>query len=236
VAAACALMESDWSAWHMVLYGLTWADYETLLTARFEAGRKRMRITYGRGVAEIMVPGSDPAEEAPSTHEELRVLGLRHELTKKRLAHLIEGWLCETGGHFVPAGHTTVCRPDRDLGFDADEVYFIQNWKRMVPRLEPDFTVDPVPDLVLEAAPHARVMDRDAVLAGLNIPEVWRYDAGRLTAHLLGADGRYHESESSLAIPGFPFADVQRFVTTEPEDYGAFNREYRAWVRSRNPG
>jgi hypothetical protein len=26
---------------------------------------------------------------------------------------------------------------------------------------------------------------------------------------------------------------VLRFVTAEPEDFGAFNREYRAWVRAR---
>ncbi|MBN9517638.1 hypothetical protein J0H58_03820 [bacterium] len=229
-------METDWSAWHMVLYGLTLADYEALLAARFKARRNRMRITYDRGTAEIMVPGVDPAEEAPPQHDGLRVTGLRHEVTRKRIAHLIEGWLCETGGHFAAAGHTTVSRPDRDLGFDADEVYFVQSWKRMVPRLEPDFTIDPVPDLVVEAAPHARVVDRDAVLAGLDIPEVWRYDAGWLSAHLRGAAGRYQESGTSRAIPGFPFADVQQFVTDEPEDFGAFNREYRAWVRFRNPG
>jgi Uma2 family endonuclease len=232
VTAACALMESDWSSWHMVLYGLTWADYEALLTARFEAGRKRMRITYHRGAAEMMVPGVDPAEEAEPRGGGLRLIGLRHEVTRKRIAHLIEGWLCETGGHFVAAGHTIVSRPDRDLGFDADEVYFVRDWQRVVHRLDPDFTPDPVPDLVLEVAPHARAIDRDAVLAGLDIPEVWRYDAGRLTARLLRADGRYHESDTSLAIPGFPLAEVQRFVTDEPEDYGAFNREYRAWVRS----
>lgn len=136
VAAACALMESDWSSWHMVLYGLTWADYEALLAARFEAGRKRMRITYDRGAAEVLVPGVDPREEAEPCGGGLRLIGLHHEVTRKRIAHLIEGWLCETGGHFVAAGHTTVSRPDRDLGFDADEVYFVRNWQRMVRRLE----------------------------------------------------------------------------------------------------
>ena len=60
VAAACELMATDWSPWHLVLYGLTWGDYERLLAAREAAGRKRLRITYDRGAAEIMTPGGGP--------------------------------------------------------------------------------------------------------------------------------------------------------------------------------
>jgi hypothetical protein len=52
--AACELMASDWSPWHLVLSGLTWPDYRRLLDARESAGRRAVRITYARGEAEIM--------------------------------------------------------------------------------------------------------------------------------------------------------------------------------------
>lgn len=193
---------------------VTWDEYERLMDAREEAGR-RIRLTFDQGRLEIM----------PTS--------LTHELLKKILAILIEAWQEETGGKYIPGGNVTVKSEAKARGFEPDECYYVQNCARMVGRRELDLETDPPPDLVIEAEVSRTAAGRLPVFAGLGVPEVWRYDGDRVVVLLLTPGGTYQESAVSRAIPTFPFAEVPRFVAmVAEEDYATISRAFRAWVRS----
>lgn len=199
---------------------VSWEDYEGLMAAREAAGRY-FRLTYDRGSLEI------------------KPTSLAHELFKKILALLIEAWLSETGGSYLPGGNVTVQLRLKKRGFEPDECYYVQNRARMAGRRQLDPATDPPPDLVIEAEVSRAVTARRlAVFAGLGVPEVWRYDGTRVTVLLLTAAGEYEESVTSRAVPTFPFPEVPRYVALaeSSDDYAVVDRAFRAWVRSRSSG
>ena len=44
---------------------------------------------------------------------------------------LVEAWIEETGGEYLPSGQLTHKRADLERGFEPDECYYIQNWKKV---------------------------------------------------------------------------------------------------------
>lgn len=211
------LFESLAPGQRVTVADISWREYEALMDARDEAGR-HFRLTYDQGRLEIM----------PTS--------LAHELLKKILAMLIEAWVSETGGDYLPGGNVTVMSEAMERGFEPDECYYVQNWQRMVGKSELDLATDPPPDLVIEAEVSRTATSRLPVFAGLGVPEVWRCDGSRVIFLLLAADGTYQEATTSRAIPNFPFAEVPRFVAMAATDsYAAVGRAFRAWVRSLPP-
>lgn len=201
----------------LLLTGVEWDDYEQLLLWRDEF-RRGVRLTYDRGRLEIMV--------VTNYHERLR----------KVLALLIEAWLAETGGEYVPSGQLTHKRKDLEQGFEPDECYYVPNWPRVAGLRELDFTRDPPPDLTVEVS--RSVTSRLPIFASFKIPEVWRYDGERVTVLFLGGDGTYHESPTSRAIPNFPFAEAPRFLAMAASvdtGFGTIGRQFRARVRQTFP-
>lgn len=199
-----------------VVEPVTWEEYHALMDAREAAGR-HFRLTYDRGSLEIMSTSN------------------LHERLKKLLALLIEGWLDETGGHYVPSGGVTIDREDLDRGFEPDECYYVQNWSAARGLGEIDFAKLP-PDLTVEAEVSRSAVGRLPLFAAFRVPEVWRYDGKKVTILLLGPDGAYHESATSRAIPAFPFADAPRFLATAATDsFADISRAFRAWVRALPP-
>ncbi|MDB5312444.1 MAG: hypothetical protein JWO38_6646 [Gemmataceae bacterium] len=208
VAAACELMETDWSPWHMVLYGLTWADYERLLAARQAAGRKRLRITYDRGTAEIMTPGGGPPTPQPEARPGLgregaavMTVGNRHERWKKLIARLIEAAALGFRIPLVASGNLTLNRPGLDRGLEPDECYYVRNTTRVAAVRELDFRTDPVPDLVVEVEVSRTVLDRLDLYTALGIAEVWRFDGDRVRFLVRSETGGYDETPANLAFP-----------------------------------
>ena len=88
----------------LVLCGATFADYEQLVAARTAAGRRGVKIAYDDGVMEIMV--------VSGTHERLKQL----------VALLIEAWIEESGGEYLPSGGMTHKRSDLEKGLRAGRV------------------------------------------------------------------------------------------------------------------
>lgn len=204
----------------LVLTGVDWAGYEYLLAAREAAGRRGPRLTYCEGDLEAMTTSS------------------LHERLKKTLALLIECWVTETGGDCIPCGGMTVRREDRERGFEPDECYYVQNWRRVAGLRTLDFSSDPPPDLIVEVEVSRDARGRLPVFAGLGVPEVWRYDGDRVIVLLLQADGNYRESPTSRAIPAFPFADAPRYLgmaASVDTSHAAIGRAFRAWVRALPP-
>jgi Uma2 family endonuclease len=204
---------------HVLVTGVSWDDYERLLLWRDE-NRKGARLTYDRGDLEIMV--------VTSYDERLR----------KILALLIESWLAETGGEYVPSGQFTHKRKDLEKGFEPDECYYVQSWKKVAGLREIDLLVDPPPDLTVEVEVSRTIKSRLPILASFRIPEVWRYNGKKVTVLRLGPKGKYQEAEASLAIPDFPFADAPRFLEMAASvevGFATIDRQFRGWIRSLPP-
>ncbi len=204
----------------LLLGGVRYADYEELLDARTAAGRRGVRIAFSDGELEIMVVGG--------THERL----------KKIVALLLEVWLEETDGAYLPSGGMTHKRADLEKGFEPDECYYVQNWSKVAGLRDIDLTKDPPPDLAVEIEVSRTVLDRLPIYAAFKVPEVWRYSGSRLVVLLLQPDGTYRESASSLAIPAIPIAELPRFLALADNvgmDFASISRQFRTWIRSLPP-
>lgn len=71
------------------------------------------------------------------------------------------------------------------------------------------------------------------VYAELGIPELWQYDGERLTFKSLGHDGTYQAMERSLAFPGLPSSDLERFIHRRGTmGELALDDELAQWVRA----
>jgi Uma2 family endonuclease len=202
----------------LLLTGVWYADFERLAEWRDAAGRRAVRLAYDHGKLEI--------EVVTHTHERFR----------KTVALLIESWITETGGEYVPSGQLTHKWEDLECGFEPDECYYIQNWNKVSGVREIDFTKDPPPDLAVEAEVSRTLLDRLPIYAAFKVPEVWRYNGERLTVLLLQSDGLYQESATSRALPTLPLSELPRFLEMATRvDYATISRQFRAWVRSLPP-
>ena len=205
---------------YIAISDVSWDDYQRLLEWRDE-NRKGARLTYDQGDLQIMV--------VTNPHERLR----------KVLALLVEAWLEETGGEFVPSGQLTHQRKDLKKGFEPDECYYIQNWKMVAGVRRIDFLKDPPPDLMLEVEYSRKVKGRLPIIAAFKIPEIWRYDGEQLIVlQLQPRKGQYVEVEESRAIPDFPFDDAPRFLNMAASvdvSYAEIGRQFRKWIRSHLP-
>lgn len=194
-----------------LIYNVGWEGYETLLKLFEENGP---RMTYDRGTIELVSPL------------------IHHEHSKKLIAYIIEAITDELDIRRVAAGSTTFKSQIIDRGIEPDECYYLANAGRLRNLERVDMTIDPPPDLAVEIEISRSLLNKLALYAALGIPEVWRYDGETLKALVLGADGAYAVSESSLAFPFLPMSEVARLVI----EYDAANdtrwgRSVRAWVR-----
>jgi Uma2 family endonuclease len=232
-------METDWSPWHIVLYGLEWADYERLLAARETAGRKRLRITYDRGTAEIMTPGVIPQPDDRSFPEQegapVMSVGNRHERWKKLIARLLEAAAMGFRLPLVACGNVTMTRADLDRGLEPDECYYIRNARQVSPIRELDFRTDPVPDLAIEIEVSRTVLDRLDLYAALGVAEIWCYDGNRVRFLVLDASN-YVEVGASRNLPLLSAARLSEFLArTGTIDDTALCLEFMEWARNAAP-
>ncbi|HSZ56022.1 MAG TPA: Uma2 family endonuclease [Tepidisphaeraceae bacterium] len=196
----------------VVLHDISWRCYEMLLD---ELAEQHMQINYDAGELELMPP-----------------LPL-HERWKKLIAFLVAGLAAELKIPLGMLGSTTFRREDIAKGIEPDECFYVQNELRLRGRLEIDLSVDPPPDLAIEIDITRSSIDRQAIYAGLKIPEVWRFNARRLQFLRLSEDGSYKPCEYSLAFPMLARADLERFLLSwDSVDDITFVEQFREWVRT----
>ena len=87
----------------VIMRGLDWTGFQTLLKLRGD--RSRPRMAYLDGAVELMTTSWD------------------HERIKTRLAALVEAYLCELDVDFSGYGEWTLQREDVDAGVEPDECY-----------------------------------------------------------------------------------------------------------------
>ena len=182
----------------VTLRGVSWELYETIRALPENAHHK---LTYDAvdGVLEIEMPTG-------SVHD--RVAGLLGDFIKATL---------QTGGtpYRSTGGFTLRRRPGRGGGAEPDRSFYVQSHDVIRDQDAIDLAAgDPPPDLLVEVVQESPMTDRKwRVLARLGVPEVWVWEDGALTFHVLtdrtdDADdpGAYEVVADSVAVPGFPAA------------------------------
>lgn len=159
----------------VLLQHATWTDYQRLDELRGESAVPR--LTFLHGSLELMTPG------------------LPHATDKTRLGRLIEAWADLSGVELTGAGSWTVKDEAKALGAEADECYLVGALHGEPQR----------PDIAVEVVKTSGGIDKLTVYQGLGVPEVWLWQRGRLSFHLLTADG-YRGAKRSAKLPGLDSA------------------------------
>jgi Uma2 family endonuclease len=193
---------------------IDWKTY-TLL-GRILAERRSIRMTYDRGVLEIMN------------------MTFRHESSADFLGRFVVVLSEERGQEVACGGSTTLRRRKKQRGLEPDNCYWLVNEFRVRGKDRIDLRIDPPPDLVLEIDITSCSLDRLSIYAVLGVPEVWRFDGRALTFHVLEADGNYSVRTHSVSFPFVSAADLSTFLALRGQmGENAIVRQFRAWVRQR---
>jgi len=103
----------------------------------------------------------------------------------------------------------TFRREDVQHGLEPDDCYWIQKELAVRGKAEIDLAVDPPPDLAIEIDITRSSIDRLAIYAEFQVPEVWLFDGRSLRIHQLQLNGVYMETEASRCLP---FVDVRKMI------------------------
>ena len=167
----------------VLLRDVTWAEYEAHAAARGESAVPR--LTYDRGVLEIMSPSKS------------------HEHIKTTLGRLLEQWALETKTILEGYGSWTVMNPEVERGLEPDECYVLG-----------EHNDAERPDLAIEVVWTSRLLDKLTVYAALGIPEVWVWEKDALAVHVL-RDGRHERAARSALLPGVDLPLLARLASYE---------------------
>jgi Uma2 family endonuclease len=195
----------------VVLAGVRWHTYDALL---HDMGNHRIRLTYDRGVLEIMAPL------------------FRHESYAGVLGELVKALAAAAKLRVKSAWSTTFRREDLERGLEPDRCFYIRNLRAVLGRLDIDLSRDPPPDLAIEIDIMSSSLDRLGIYAALGVPEVWRFDGERFEVLLRRDGGGYDHVAASPTFPALPVAEVAALLhQVVTLDDAAQGRRVRAWVR-----
>src|SRR5207302_2210333 len=198
----------------LTLYGVSWHEYSRMLRAFAE--RPAMRLTYDRGVLEFTT------------------ISLEHESLVRFFNLLILALTLELGLPLKGGGSTTFRRRRHRRGLEPDECYWINNEPLVRGKDKIDLRRDPPPDLALEVDISYSTLDRMAIYAALQVPEIWRYDGHALTFYVLAPDGHYGAAAQSKAMPQVASADLIGLLALRAAiDENALFRQSQAWAQQR---
>lgn len=192
----------------LLLRDVTWQEFETILD---ELGDHRgSRLAYDKGTLEIMVPLPE------------------HEDDKEIVGDLVKALLEELDVEFRSLGSTTFKKSDQ--GLEPDQCFYIRNEAAIRGKQRIDLKTDPPPDLAIEIDITSRT--HPSIYEALRVPELWRFDKGKLQINVLQA-GNYIEVPESLNFPGVPLSKVIPQYLEESKTVGRNKvlRAFRIWVQ-----
>jgi Uma2 family endonuclease len=192
----------------MTFRSLDWSAFQQV--RQLLAERTHARFTYDNGTLEITMPLEG------------------HERFARLIELFIRILVVELGLKMKSMGSTTLERQDLLKSAEPDNGYYIQNYE-LVADHEVDLAIDPPPDLVVEVDITHTDIQKNALYAGLGVPEFWRFN-GREWTILRLVDGQYGERDRSPTFPLVEKADLYRFLETALTDEVAAEIEFRQWV------
>jgi Uma2 family endonuclease len=197
---------------HILLEGVTWTTYQSLLQ---ELGDHRSsRLAYDQGILEIIMPSD------------------LHEFISRLLEAIVRALTEELNLPLRGYGSTTLDREDLARGVEPDSCFYIQNVNQILGK-RLDIKTDPPPDLAIEVDITSSSRRRFGIYLQLQIPEVWRYTAKQgLVIYQLQA-GEYVEREFSPTFPMISGVVLKSFLQlADTEDDNSVIRALRQWVRT----
>jgi Uma2 family endonuclease len=178
----------------------------------------RVRITYDRGVLEIMSPL------------------LEHDHEAWFLGRLVMSLTQELGLPIQCGGSVTLRKKLVKKGVEPDACFWIANAARIAGKRRLDLRIDPPPDLAVEVDVTHGSLDRLAIYAALGVPEVWRLAENQLTFHLLQPDATFQVKGASSSFPFLSSSDLFKFIELDRQgnDQNAVDAQFRRWVQQRH--
>lgn len=195
-----------------LLTNISWQTFKVMLA---EMGSQRQnRIAYQSGTVEIMTPL------------------MPHENSNR----IIEGFvvvMCEELGLEIKrTGSLTLTRDDLERGGEPDSSYYIQNESLVRNKENIDLATDPPPDLVLEVEYSRSAIDKLALYAAMEIPELWRFNGSVLRVYTLADRRQYTEVEFSPTFNPIPVREIPHFLQqAKAKGENATSLDFRTWVR-----
>jgi Uma2 family endonuclease len=193
----------------LLLQDVTWQEFETILE---ELGEHRSsRLAYENGTLELMMPLPE------------------HEDDKEIVGDLIKALLEELDIEFRSLGSTTF-KKSQTQGLEPDQCFYIQNEAAIRGKKRIDLSVDPPPDLAIEIDVTSRT--HPSIYEALGVPELWRFDQGRLQINVL-QDGSYALVAESPNFLGFPLDEVLPRYLADSKIMGRNKvlKTFRRWVQ-----
>jgi Uma2 family endonuclease len=199
-----------------LMVGEPWRGYQRCL--KFIGERRNIRVTYDRGVLEVVT------------------LTYEHERARHILTLLLGVWIVERQVVMRGGGSTTFSRRDLKRGLESDGCYWIANQARLRGVTRIDLQRDPPPDLVVEIDVTNSSVPRMPIYSALGVKEVWRLKGTTLAFYLLQPDGSYLETPVSQALPPLVPDALAQFLALSGElDDAAIIRQFTDWVRQLPP-
>jgi Uma2 family endonuclease len=196
-----------------LLPGVPWQTY---LALRAQSENEHVRMTYDRGVLEMMTPSK------------------RHEQFGYLIGRLIDVWTEELGIDVQSCRTVTFKREDLQRGLEPDNCYYIANEPAVRNRGELDLASDPPPDLAVEIDLGSSATDKMSLYAAFKVPEVWLYDGEKLRFYVLDANDSYISSQSSRSLPKLSPAEIENVLNQlGSASETTLVRAFRKWVRAR---
>lgn len=197
----------------LTLRQVNWSDFEAILDEMGD--RRASRVAYFQGVLEIRMPLPE------------------HEKAKIMIGEFVKILLDELEIDWEPYGSTTFKHPEMAAGLEPDDCFYIQNAARMIGRVRLDLSVDPPPDLAIEVDVTSKT--KLAAYLALGVPEMWRYEDGKLEVFILH-EGEYLQVDNSPIFGNLPVIQgILLFLKlTEIAGASAARRAFRKWVREQN--
>ncbi len=192
------------------LHDVSWAEFEQIL---LELGEKRAtRIAYYAGELEIRMPLPE--------HERIKVL----------ISNLLVILLEELDLPWESLGSTTFKNSRMKTGIEPDDCFYLTNCQAIVGKKRLDLDIDPPPDLAIEV--DLTSSTQLSAYEALAVPEIWRYQQGKLIIFIL-TEGHYLESTVSSLFPSLPIqAGISAMLERSNEILmSEARREFRQWVR-----
>jgi Uma2 family endonuclease len=177
--------------------------WKTYVLLRDAIDEPHLKMTYCEGVLELM----SPSEE--------------HEIKKKFLARLLELYAFVTHIPIVGYGSTTFRREAKARGVEPDECWRIG---ALAKRGE-------LPDVVLEVIETSPLVDKLVVYDGLEVPEVWLLEEGKLSIYRRKPRGGYAKARRSASFPNLDPRLLERCSARADHDVAL--HEFAALVKKK---
>ncbi len=232
---------------YVVIHGVSPTAYERVLEA---VGHCHLRHTCDRGDLEILrvlhavdseayrklieaIPESYLRHTYDGWTLEMMTPSQDHEWVTGLLRRMVETMAFTLEIPIKSTGSTTLTTASHERGLQPDGSYYIQHESEVRSRDDYRPGIDPPPDLVIEVDVTSSIVPRLPVFVQVGIPEIWRYEKGKIQILCLSQDDDYEVVDRSAAFPFVTVRDLERFLEQRREtDENSVIRAFVDWARA----